>query len=186
MAELNFFQSIFCIGDVNIYESEEDKKNTLENLVTENIEIDNDLETKEVDVEVSENNDLIKASFMEDNKDDAISFDFSNNVSKDNQVYKTDFTDDNVETMDLTKTPIVSGLIFDDADDLDGTGFDFTYQEKEKEPVEEIDASALNLIEKLKSDGIEKERAKQAIQSKNQEIYKNETKLESVVDMPLL
>ncbi len=179
MAELNFFQSIFCKGSVNIYKSESDEN------ALDDFDGTLNLEDKSNNIPNISNESLVVNSFFESDLGGDISFELDSSAS--NQVYKTDFVSDTISNnVDLHKEPVVSGFIFDDVDENDANGFNINLNVVDDKTIDEIDDNALNLIEKLKSDGIEKEREKEALKSKNQEIYEKVTKVESEIDLPLL
>ncbi len=181
MSKLNFFQSIFCKGDVNIYISAEEEEE-----INDDFEFSLKLEEKSSEILHTEDTPLITNALIEEDVKDGLSFDLNNNLN-DNQVFKTDFVSDTIKSdIDLHKEPIVSGFIFDDIDDNDAEGFNMDIKVTSDKSIEEIDDNALNLIERLKSDGIEKEREKEAIKNKNQEIYEKVAKVDSEIDMPLL
>lgn len=178
MAEFNFFQSIFCKDGANKYEVD--------------TVYDNTNESEEKVVNIVENDDDLSDFFntapsIEDN----ISLDFSNKLKFDETDAKTSImgaklVDENeYRTVNMEKTPEVSGFIFDDIDENDGKSFSFN-KAVENKSIEDVDNSAVELIEKLKNDGIEKERMLQEKKNKEIELKSKDVKVESEIDMPLL
>lgn len=92
---------------------------------------------------------------------------------------------DEHRNMDLSKTPIVSGLIFEEQDDKDSIGFDFkNTMEKQEEEIQQLDEDAIELIEMLKNQKIEKEHEIEELKKASEGA--NVKNVEYDIDIPLL
>ncbi len=171
----SFFQKIFCSGDVNIYVNENqnvDENDVAESLIANLSEESNNLFTNNIFTNDIDSKDPIENGIG--------AFD-SGNIS----TISVDTDYEEQKKYDALKQPIVSGFIFEDQDAQDAMDFEVKSAVVEKDENQTLDEEAVNLIEMLKNEGIEKEKEAE----KRQQEFKaelQENKVESEIDMPLL
>ncbi len=185
MSGKSFFQSVFCEGKVNNYvkvvenQNEDDENELVKNIflkedsIETNKDTTNDLinETNETlgivfnkDIISSEVVSLDKAGFSHDGIGSTSGMLGSNEINEHRNI-------------DATKSPVVSGLIFDDKAIDDEAGFVISSTVIDDEKAEDMDIQAANLINMLKHEE-EKEVYNEPVYAKDKE--------ESEIDMPMI
>ncbi len=193
MAGKSFFQDIFCAGEVNEYvrkidndaEAEDKLEEVAMNIfshdvvvneeknIINDVDIKSDITNKKVDesLGVVFNSDIM----VEDEHD----------ISGFNHVGVTGATGmqgskeiNNNRNIDINMEPVVSGLIFDEKNDNDESGFFVKPQAISDVPIEEDSSDPIELINMLMQEGVKEE--------KSHTYYEEPKKVESEVDLPFI